>query len=315
MKNIISLFFIIFLTVSCHKDEIVFIPDQTYAINNDELLSKLLEAPDTYQILLKDSRNIFISPANIIIDIPEQSLVDELGNIVSGEIKMQFKEFSDKKSNLLLSPSTIFENKMLDCSKIFFIKFSQNGKELHPAKSIDIYLPSQDYRSNYSAYHAIKSDNSLVWKKWSGESENIRNEDWILSYQDAHLNVNGFKLSISGLSNWFCIASLPDNSIKEINVCVNTSLPFNKNNTLVYLVSNDGKSGIKLGSDGNSSTFCIQNISINQKLDGKLLIISHLGNENYYFGMTNAVSDSNVNVTLDPKNKNIKEIKEALNTL
>ncbi len=315
MKSLISFFFIIFLTVSCRKDEIVFIPDQTYTINSDELLSKLIETPDTYQILLKNSRNIFITPGNIIIDIPEQSLVDESGNIVSGDIKLQFKEFTNKKSNLLFTPSTIFENKILDCSKIFFIKFSQNGKELHPVKPIDIYLPSQDFKANYQAYSAIRSDNILVWKKMSSSSENVRNEAWNLSYEDAQWNVNGFKISISGTSNWFCIASQSDQFNKEINVCLNTSLPFSKNNSLVYLVCNTSTSCIKLVSEGNFSSFSIQNISLNQKLDAKIIIISHLGNEDYYFGMTNAVSDSNVNVTIKPERKNIKDIKEVLNTL
>ena len=68
-------------------------------------------------------------------------------------------------------------------------------------------------------------------------------------------------------------------------------------------------------SEGNFSSFSIQNISLNQKLDAKIIIISHLGNEDYYFGMTNAVSDSNVNVMIKPERKNIKDIKEVLNTL
>jgi len=315
VRSLISLLFITLLILSCHKDEIVFIPDQTYSINSDELLSKLVEAPDSYHILLKDSRNIFIAPNHIIIDIPDQSLKDELGHVVSGEIKMQFKEFSNKKSNLLNSPSTIFENKVLDCSKIFYIKFSQNGKTLQIIKPIDIYLPSQDNKINYQIYSTIKLDESFVWSKVLGESENVPNQTWNLSYEDAQLTVKGFKVSIHGTSNWHCIASQPEPLSKVVNVCLNTSLPFNKNNSLVYLVFNDSNSAIKLGADGDSSYFCLQNIYTNQKLDAKIIVISHLGNENYYFGMTNAVLDINVDVTIKPEKKNIKDIKEALNSL
>lgn len=315
MRSLILFFLVTFLIISCHKDEIVFIPDQTFSINSDELLSKLVETPQSFQIILNNTRNIFIASDNIIIDIPEQSLQDESGQVVTGEIKMQFKEFSHKKSNLLYGPSSIFHNKVLNYSKIFYIKFSQNGKTLQIIKPIDVYLPSQDNNLNYLIYNAKKIDETFVWSKMMGESENVRNESWNLSYHDAQLNVKGFKVSVSGASNWHCIASQPEQQTKVIDVCLNTPSAFSKNNSLVYLVINDSNSSIKLEADGDSSSFCVQNILTNQKLDAKLIVISHLGNENYYFGMTNAVLDSSIDVAINPVKKNIKDIKEALNSL
>lgn len=315
MRSLILFFLVSFLSISCHKDEIVFIPDQTFSINSDELLSKLVETPQSFQIILNNTRNIFVASDNIIIDIPEQSIQDESGQVVTGEIKMQFKEFSHKKSNLLYGPSSIFQNKVLNYSKIFYIKFSQNGKTLQIVKPIDVYLPSLDNNLNYLMYNAKKIDETFVWSKVMGEFENVRNESWNLSFQDSQFNGKGFKVPVSGVTNWYSIASQPEQQSKVIDVCVNIPSSFSKNNSLVYLVINDSNSIIKLEADGDSSTFCVLNILTNQKLDAKLIVISHLGDENYYFGMTNAVLDSNIDVAINPVKKNIKDIKEALNSL
>ena len=73
--------FILILFTSCYKNETVFIPDQSYAINSEIFLSKFISEPASYILNLEKETTFLYTKDNIVLEIPSQSLKDSLGNI------------------------------------------------------------------------------------------------------------------------------------------------------------------------------------------------------------------------------------------
>lgn len=316
MKNLFCfILFFIFIFQSCRKDEIIFIPDQNIKINSESFLSLLTELPVSYKLNLNEDKNTLFAHDNIIIEFPYQSLSDDDGKIITGEVKLQFKEFSNKRSNLLYCPSTVYENKILDFSKMIYLKLSQNGKTLNIVKPIEIYLPASDLKQNYNLYTGLEFEQGISWVKQNGESEKFRSGKWDFVYQNEFLQLKGFKISVLGDANWHTVAKEVDSSGEPINICLRMSSTYNRNNSLAFLVIDGNNTVLKLESDGKSSAFCLSNIRFEKSVSVKIIIFSDFGNSNYYFGTANVVIDKNTELTIIPDKKNIEEIKEALKSL
>lgn len=278
-------------------------------------MSQLTETPLSYKLNLNEDNTTLYAHDNIIIEFPPQSLSNDEGKIITGEIKLQFKEFSSKRSNLLSCPSTVYENKIFDFSKMIYLKLSQNGKTINIVKPIEIYLPASDLKQNNYLYTGLESETGINWKKQNGESESFKSGEWDFIYQNEFLKLKGFKISLIGDANWHTIAKEVELYGKPINICLSMPSTYNGNNSLAFLVIDGNNTVLKLETDGKSSTFCLGNIRFEKPVSGKIITFSDFGNSNYYFGTTNVDIDKNTELTIIPDKKNIEEIKEALKSL
>ncbi len=316
MRGFFTILLMAQIFASCNKDEIIFIPNQTFEVNRDALIASITETPPVYSIVMNEDNQVFITPDSIIVDIPGQSLTDSEGHFVTGEIKMEFKEFSGKKSNFLNGPSDIENNSILNVSKLLYISFSKNDKSLQIVKNIDIYLPSPNQKQNFNIFKGVLSDNDITWLNTNSNSPPVQVDEWLFNYQGKDISIHGFKIQVSGNNNWYCVANRPENANIITKICLQTSSAYTLENTLVYWISDDNNSVLRLNSESTKSVFCTKNITIEQEKKGKIIMISDLGNERYFFGMTNAIINENpTEISLNPLPKSIKEIKEALNAL
>ena len=77
---------------SCGKDEVIFIPDQDYTIDQTLLLRQIVEAPKKYKISLTNDRFYFAAPNGLHIQIPALALKNETGKPVTGDVVMTFDD-------------------------------------------------------------------------------------------------------------------------------------------------------------------------------------------------------------------------------
>ncbi len=302
----------VFIISACHKDEKIFIPDQTHLLNSSYLLSRISDAPLSYLLALKEGKTLFRGPKNTLIEIPYQSLRDSSGTIINGEIKLEFNEFAGEKRNLLSSPETINNEGLIDCSKIIYLKFTQQGKKLQFATPINVYLPAEKTDEN-TAKDLYESENATDWVLKTDLQTNYLAQDLVVNNEDSSVKIYGYKLVLDKAKSWYCVGSSLKNNINHFtSICLTANQNENSKNSLVYFISENNKSVIKLTSTLAGEPFCRKILSPVTPIIGHIVIISYFGGENYYFGMTNAVIGEDTMVNIKTVPTSIEKIKEAL---
>jgi hypothetical protein len=316
VKFKLTIFFILFIFLSCQKDQSTFIPDQTFLINSDLLLANFVNNPNSYLVTLNEGKTIITDHDKFVLEIPFESLTDSLGNFVKGEIKVEFKDFTQQKSDLIKSPSTIYNSNLLDCKKIIYLNISQGGKSLQIIKEIGMYLKSE---------FVVDSTRLYIFKFDEGESkwytENTTNFDvnvgnWSINDKESNIQVFGYKVPILQNGGWFSIAGiLPGNyeSEKEINII---SSPYiNGKNTLTFFIANKSNTTFRLFSNKVNHDFSAHfNIS-DEIIPGKIIMISQFGDNNFQFGISNMLLGLDTELRLVSEEKSLEEIKAILKSL
>lgn len=308
-----------FIFFSCSKDQSIFIPDQTFIINSDILLSKFVSDPTSLIVELKKGKTTVAVTDNLIVDIPYESLIttsDE--KVVGGEIKVVIKEYADEKYNLLRSPSLIYNEQFIHSKKMVYINFSQNGQLLKIAKPINVYLKDNgvDILNTSQLLTSQNSDNSTVWYAENNANFKIKAGDWVINNEEAIITLRGYKLEVNNNNTWFCIADLPiGQSLAQQQISVPFDDKINQHNTIAFFIADESNTVVKLHSGTENQNFYLKFAALAEHVPGKLVFFSQFDYELYHFGMTNVVlgRDAEVNVTSAPKE--IKEIKAILASL
>ena len=307
--------FILILFTSCYKNETVFIPDQSYAINSEIFLSKFISEPASYILNLEKETTFLYTKDNIVLEIPSQSLKDSLGNIVTNEVKIEFKEYTSTKTDLLRSPSTIFENHIISPKKLIYLKFSHNGANLYINEKISIYFhKTNEEKRNLEVLTGVGNDAQIVWQKPSNPKINAHVNDWTISDNESQQQISGIKLEILGNGLWYSVLESESNSFDESNdFFVKTDPDINNKNSLAYFIADDSQSVIRMTWHENDG-FILKLKSNLDEVSGKIIIISQFGDEIYKFGTTNAVS-KNKNIQIKSDWIAYKDLKAALSAL
>ena len=118
-------------------------------------------------------------------------------------------------------------------------------------------------------------------------------------------------------TKWIAIAKSEENISNETAItCLTIDKALNHNNSVVYFIYDAGRSTFKVHNTGkNEWSICTGELIPNALSKGTFVVISDLGNENYHFGMTNAVLETDENVVIKSESKTNKEIKEILASL
>lgn len=318
MKYILPRLLIVVLFVSCYKDQSIFIPDQTYTINNDLFLSRFIAAPTSYLVNLQLGKTIVHTSENMIVEIPYEGLIDQQGEVVEGEIKIEIKNFSDKTYNLLRSPRLVYENQLIFCKKMFYISLSQNGQTIFAKKPVSVYLKDVNENTNGNSQLFSSSDitNNTNWHTENNDNFEIKAQNWSISNVESVISFYGYKISIGDNNNWYCISDkLSGESPKNQQISVSFDAIINHHNTIAYFVSDHYNTVVKLEDNDKNRRFNLTFASLKEPISGKIILLSQLGDEIYHFGMTNVVlgKDETINVKSEPKD--IKDIKAILTSL
>jgi hypothetical protein len=307
-----------FTLFSCGKDELVFIPGQDYTIDQTLLLKQIAEAPKKYKISITNERVYFTAPNGIYIEIPSQALKNEAGQYVTGEVVMTFDDMELQKSQLLYAPSTIYNGKMFESKKMLYLDFSQDGKPLTISSPIEVIIPSDDIVTTLVLLDGIANDNeSSMWIRRSAESNPLSAQSYQVGSTENQTTILGYKIFFPSNTKWVAIANTdePLNS-KTVSVCISLDQGLNYKNTVVYFISDAGRSTFRLDNVGkNDWNICTSSLMYNELCRGTFVVISDLGNENYHFGMTNAVLETDETIVIKSESKTNKEIKEILASL
>lgn len=307
-----------FTLFSCGKDELVFIPDQDYLIDQTLLLKQIVEAPKKYKISLTNERFYFTAPNGMYIEIPSQALKNEAGQYVTGEVVMTFDDMELQKSQLLYAPSTIYNGKMFESKKMLYLDFSQDGKPLTISTPIEVVIPSDDIITSLLLLDGIANDNeSSMWIRRSAESNPLSIQSYQVGSTENQATILGYKIFFPSNTKWVAIATTdePINN-NTVSACISLDQGLNYKNTVVYFISDAGRSTFRLDNVGkNDWNICTSSLMYNELCSGTFVVISDLGRENYHFGMTNAVLETDENIVIKSESKTNKEIKEILASL
>lgn len=308
------------MLISCGKDELIFIPAQDHKIDQTLLLKQVLEAPKKYKISLTDERFYFAAPNGIYIEIPAQALQNEAGQYVTGDVVMTFDDMELQKSQLLFAPSTLYNGKMFESKKMLFLDFSQNGMPLTISAPIEVVIPSDgvDIQTSLMLLDGIANDNETSsWLRRSVESNPLTLQTYQVGSGETQTTVQGYKVLFPSNTKWVAIAKTEENLLNnKMTTCISLDHGLSHINSVVYFISNTGRSTFKVHNTGkNDWSICTSELIPNTLSEGAFVVISDLGNENYHFGMTNAVLETDDNVVIKSESKTNKEIKEILASL
>lgn len=301
--------------VSCSKDQELFIPNQLDETNSQILLSKFIQTPGFYTFDI-GLENKLISGDGFIVEIPVGALVSQENIPISGRVRMILNDFSTMKNKLLMSPSTINSKGFIHCESMIYISFSQNEKPLQIAKPINIYLSAIQDKTTLNIFYGTTSDGQFKWTVNEGSGGMIDAQLWEISNGISTIEVESFKLEVTGANQWFCLGTEFANMNQSIyDLQVSTPIAYSGKNSLVYFIADDYSIVCKLTNQQNTSKFYLNNIKNSKGLKGKVVIISDFGSEDYHFGTTNVVIGDEQEVSLAPESKNVEEIKKALQAL
>ena len=139
-----------------------------------------LEIPLTSFALNADRDTVIQMPNGSSISYRAGSLVDEDGNIVSGQVDLRYREFHDgidiALSGIPMDIKTPDGSKTLQTAGMFEINAFKDGKNLEIAdgKSIGVSLASRYRGEDYSLFYM--DPNERTWS-WMGEPENTPNPE------------------------------------------------------------------------------------------------------------------------------------------
>ena len=320
MKYIFTRLIIVISLLSCYKDESIFIPDQTNIINSDLLLSKFISNPTSLIVALKEGNTIVQVSNDLIVDIPHESLTDATGKIVDGEIKLEIKDYSNKKYDLLRCPRLIYNDQLINTQKLLYVGFSKNGQPLYASHTVSVYV-RENIVNESENFQLLIGQNSDEKTQWYAE----KTPKFEIKAKKHNINVNneesvnelwGYKIDINGKDSWYCISEKIEEetlAVQQISVTHNNEI--NQNNTIAYFISDVNNTVVKLESDITNSRFKLKYSATNNHISGNIILFSQFGDEIYHFGITNVVlgKDELVNVKSEPKE--IKEIKAILASL
>ena len=131
------------------------------------------------------------------ITIPAGAFMDEEGNVVTGEVEVQYREFHDQAdiflSGIPMNYDTLNEKHIFESAGMLEIRGFQNGKRLKitPNKNFRICMHTKDPDPKFNLYYLNEED-----KKWDYEGkDSISNP--LASNTEGPINYNDF--SNSGL--------------------------------------------------------------------------------------------------------------------
>ncbi len=305
---------------SCGKDEILFIPDTDTVDGQQQLLSNFTIVPQSSRLLLQENdHTIFEGPNNILIDIPKSSLLTKNGKEVRGEVRVEINEFSGARMDLLYAPSAIFEGRLLDYTRVLYIRFSQNNEELVISNPIIAYFNATENETLEDTYlfSGKKSAEGIYWEKFNGLLNGPEKGEWSISVNETVKQIKGYAITISGSDNWYCLAKkMPGMGEDVFELCATITNELPQEGSLTLFISDQSKSVVRLTSKNQGmSPYCTTLMTKSIPLPGKIIHISDTGNQYYKFGIAYALPGIQQPITIVPKTTTKEEIIKSLREL
>lgn len=225
----------------------------------------------------------------------------------------------DTKGEIIMAGiPTVSEENLLE-SRIEFnlqIKDGDTPVRLAHGKQIRILVNDPDPRERMELFYGDAE--SAVWIQADGESnvwENVFNSEWWMQQDSSVITGSGYE-SFSDSMDWINVDvffEVPKDQLTS--VCINLPEEFTNTNTAVFMVFDNYKSILAMKGDPELKQFCEPYGATPIGFNVTFVVISELGEDNYFFTSKSTTITSNHEETLEPKRTPYEEIKNYLNSL
>lgn len=142
-----------------------FINDIKLLVDNDQIFHHFTKESEFFTVSAK--KDIQIKGwEGTRITIPQGTLVDSTGKVVTGSVKIQLMEFYNKSDVILANLHTQSDDQLLESAGTIYIAITQDGEELYvaPDKSISIQFNGKEKNDSMLLFNGIANKDKLDWK-------------------------------------------------------------------------------------------------------------------------------------------------------
>lgn len=316
MKYLYLLSLLGLLMSSCYEDKELFIPDQQYKINNALLINSLVGEPESFIVDLNNDPIVSL-PGGIQLEWPENKVRDIEGNVVTGTIRVEFKEYTQPRTGLMNCPETRSNNQWINSTKTISLKISNRDKPIQLTGPVTLYIPSKENIEDINVYNLSKEGNNTQWALSPGSTENMEYGNWLInSNKSPAKEISGYKIQTMPGQDWIMLGKPLGNKIGlEVKCTLNSPQGFNNSNALAYFIGDQNNIVFKMDYDAVNRQFYTNSGVTGHNIQGKIIFIGQTSEENYYFGTTNVVLGSDTNLKINGTAMSLESIKAALKRL
>lgn len=300
---------------SCGKEEVIFIPDQEYVVNQDVLWSNFIAPPTSYIIQNTTVPNVIKTSNNHYIEIPANAFADQNGDIISGNIKISFDDLSTKPK-LFSGPGSLYGQFIYEVAQLVHVRISKNGSPIQMIKTINIFISSEMKDQEYQLLEGVVSNESeFVWNPDPQSASTIRHDAWTVHSNESNIQGKGYVFGINNLDTWTAVVTVPKNDHETlVDICLTMPNTYTLNNTLTYGTVRGQNQIIRLDNTAPGS-FCNENLKMHLGIEMVFFTISDLGNGKYYFAQEQVILGRENDIEMTPTIKSKEDISAFLSAL
>ena len=303
MKRFLTLFFIVFYLNSCVEEYDVFTPYVNDSIG-------YIEQFKTKPLILtfsNDEKFEYFSESGFQLKIPANSFPKEVDKVnVLMKYNTSLLDIISSGVQTTLADGTIFS-----FDKIFDFKFrdDKNNKiELNADKEILVKIPYS--KNNVPQFFNYSNG---FWHKTKPETIDINKSTWFTNDVDSIL-VKGYKVRIKKAAH-VALASNLTQEEKINDLSIRLEKGFDVSNSLALLTIKNTQAIISLKWNPEEKVFNLPENTILPLSDIVIIVFSEDSDKNIYFGMNYAKVTNGDIVDIKLERKNIKEIKQLIDSI
>ncbi|WP_235298971.1 hypothetical protein [Portibacter marinus] len=332
MKNLkvtTFLFTIIILVSGCYKDNIMFEPDDIEVPvleikgNIENFFSAVAEQPISSSFNAEEGIQI-ITPNQTVIQVFENSLVDQSGNLVQGDVNFSYLEILNAPEYAFYNLPTISDGIRLRTEGVFRFEAYQDGKPLafKDGKGIVVRLPDNEPESDMQLFYGDESGDRFNWvpvnESNTGVNPRLEITEWFFQVDSLEQDfVEGFGyLFTCDLFKWINVDIFADVAPEDkTEVCVELPEIYTNKNTVVFMYFDGRASILGLYPDADNMNWCESYGATPIGYDITLFSISDQGEDTYHFGLEETKVTKDLRVFIEPEEKSLDEILEVIKSL
>lgn len=311
MRNLVFIF-ILSLLASCYEDSELFIPHEEEGPL--ESLKSLIPSTSQIQTLNNDTDHLIVTDydAQIIVDAGTFLAKAESPNVSYDLHLIEMKNYADYilhnndhyTGDIMYSP---FYSIYVDAS------LNSNSLDMQAGQELTIRVPTQEPLSAIVLGRGMVDQNLLTFDYYI---EELINELEFTSWKKvtaggAEITVYGYEFTVNK-PGWYSLASAIMDTKGDFEFCISVPDQFDKSNTLVYLLSSDFNFLTRMTSNDYNPSFCSNELVLLEGGEIKLITISQIDDDYYFSENQIVISDTGLEISINPSLINQTELKQRI---
>lgn len=309
LRGFLAFTICILLCVSC-QDKIEFTPDPIMG-DVAQFYESVTDDPIIEQFAA-DQEHVYVSPYITSVHIPAHSLVYPDGSDVVGTVSMHFIDFKNKGELIIQNIGTYADQEILSTEGTAYLTFSQDGIPLSikPGSLVMIRIKDETQDTDMNLYEDPNGD----IPDWQLSAQSMDIADWNFFWNGKEWEGIGYELLLTE-TGWYSVAKAIHMDVTDyINICIEAPTQlYNADNSDVFIIFDQYDTVLPLHGDSENLLFCTDFENLAKGTEATLVVISHLGDENYHFGTAHATLNMDEEtISVYPEPKTIDQILDLL---